>query len=83
MNIIIYIIDNEILKINSDKAFQAVLRDVLNQFNRAARFNVIRATSYSDRSETYVCKQRTNDQCRIHKQCFINLNFSSRAHEIH
>jgi len=83
INTIIYITDDEILKINSDRTFQAVLRDVLNQFNRAARFNVTHATLYSDKSETHVCKQRTNDQCRTHRQCFINLNFSSRAHKIH
>jgi hypothetical protein len=57
MNTIIYLIDEEILRINSDKTFQAVLRDVLNQSNHAARFNVICVTSYSDRSETHVCKQ--------------------------
>ena len=83
MNTIIYIINDEILKINSDRTFQAVLRDVSNRFNHAARFNMIRATSYSDRSKTYVCKQRTNDQCKTHRQCFINLSFSSRAHKIH
>ncbi len=83
MNTIIYIIDDEILKINSDRTFWTLLRDVLNQSNHAACFNVIRATSYSDRSETYVCKQWTNDQCRTHRQCFINLSFSSRAHKIH
>ena len=83
MNTIIYITDDEILKINSDRTFQAVLRDVLNQSNHAARFNVIHATSYSDRSETHVCKQRTNDQYRIYRQCFINLSFSLKAHEIH
>ena len=83
MNTIIYITDDEILKINSDRTFWAVLRDVLNQSNHAACFNVIRATSYSDKSETHVCKQWINDQCRTHRQCFINLSFSSRAHEIH
>ena len=82
MNTIIYITDDEILKINSDRTFWAVLCNVLNQFNHAARFNVTCATSYSDRSETYVCKQRTNNQCRTHRQCFINLSFSSRAHKI-
>ncbi len=61
MNTIIYITDDKVLKINSDRTFWAVLRDVLNQFNHAARFNVIHATSYSDRSETHVCKQRTNN----------------------
>ncbi len=61
MNIIIYIINDEILKINSDRTFRAVLHDVSNQSNYAARFNVIRATLYSDRSETHVCKQQTND----------------------
>ena len=71
MNTIIYIIDDEILKINSDRTFQAVLCNVLNQFNHVARFNVTCATLYSDRSETHVCKQQTNDQCRIHRQCFI------------
>jgi len=83
MNTITYITNDEILKINSDRTFWAVLRDVSNQSNHAARFNVTCATSYSDRSETHVCKQRTNDQCRTHRQCFINLSFSSRAHEIH
>ena len=83
MNTIIYIIDNEILKINSDRTFQAALHDVLNQFNHAAHFNVTCVTSYSDRSETYVCKQRTNDQCKTHRQNFINLSFSLRAYEIH
>ncbi len=83
MNTIIYIIDDEILKINSDRAFWAVLHNVLNQFNHAARFNMTHATSYSDRLETHVCKQWTNDQCRTHKQCFINFNFSSRAYKIH
>jgi len=83
MNTIIYITDDEISKINSDRTFQAALRDVLNQSNRAACFNVTHVTSYSDRSETHVCKQRTNDQCRTHRQDFINLSFSSRAHEIH
>ncbi len=82
MNIIIYITDDEVLKINSDRTFWAILRDVSNQYNHAAHFNVTRATSYSDRSETHVCKQRTNDQCRTHRQCFINLSFSSRAYEI-
>ncbi len=57
MNIIIYITDDEILKINSDRTFQAVLRDVSNRFNHVAHFNVTHATSYSDRSETHVCKQ--------------------------
>jgi len=57
MNTIIYITDDEILKINSDRTFQAVLRDILNQFNHVACFNVTYATSYSDRSETHVCKQ--------------------------
>ena len=56
MNTIIYITDDEISKINSDRTFQAVLCDVSNQFNHAARFNMIRATSYFNRSETYVCK---------------------------
>ncbi len=65
MNTIIYITDDEILKINSDRTFQAVLRDVSNRSNRAAHFSVTHATSYSDRSETHVCKQQTNDQCRI------------------
>jgi hypothetical protein len=83
MNTIIYIIDDEISKINSDRTFWAALRDVLNQFNYAARFNVTYATSYSDRSETHVCKQRTNNQCKTHRQNFINLSFSSRAHEIY
>ncbi len=83
MNIIIYITDDEILKINSDRTFQAVLHNVSNQFNYAARFNVTCTTSYSDRLEIHVCKQRINDQCRTHKQCFINLSFSSKAHEIH
>ncbi len=83
MNIIIYITDDEILKINSDRTFWAALRDVLNRFNHAARFNMIRVTSYSDRSETHVCKQWINNQCRTHRQNFINLSFSSRAHEIH
>ncbi len=83
MNTIIYIINDEILKINSNKAFWAILRDVLNQFNHAACFNVTYATLYSDRSEIHVCKQWTNNQCRTHKQCFINLSFLSRAHKIH
>ena len=82
MNIIIYITDDEVLKINSDRTFQAALRNVLNRFNHAARFNVTCVTSYSDRSETHVCKQWTNDQCRTHRQDFINLSFSSRAHKI-
>ncbi len=56
MNIIIYITDDEVLKINSDRTFWTVLRDVSNQFNHAAHFNVTCATSYSDRSETHVCK---------------------------
>jgi len=56
MNTIIYITDDEISKINSDRTFQAALRDVLNQSNRAACFNVTHVTSYSDRSETHVCK---------------------------
>ena len=83
MNTIIYITDDEILKINSDKTFQVILRDVLNQLNHVARFNVTCATSYSDRLETHVCKQQTNDQYKIYRQCFINLNFSSRAYKIH
>ena len=83
MNTIIYITDDEILKINSERTFQAVLRDVSNQSNHAAPFNVTCVTLYSNKSETHVCKQRTNDQCRTHKQYFINLNFSSRAHKIH
>ncbi len=83
MNTIIYITDDEILKINSDRTFRAVLRNVLNRSNRAAHFSMTHATLYSDRSETHVCKQRTNDQCRIHKQCFINLSFSSRTYKIH
>ncbi len=82
INTIIYITDDEILKINSDRTFWAALRDVLNRFNHAAHFNVIYATSYSDRSETHVCKQWTNDQCRTHRQDFINLSFLSRAHKI-
>ncbi len=82
MNTIIYITDDKISKINSDRTFWAALRDVLNQFNHAARFNVTCVTSYSDRSETHVCKQWTNDQCRTHRQDFINLSFSSRAHKI-
>ncbi len=83
MNTIIYITNDKILKINSNRTFQAVLHDVLNRSNHVTRFNVTHATSYSDRSEIHVCKQRTNDQCRTHRQCFINLSFSSRAHEIH
>ncbi len=83
MNIIIYIINDEILKINSDRTFWAVLCDVSNQSNHAAYFNVIHATSYSNRSETYVCKQQTNNQCRTYRQCFINLSFLSRAYKIH
>ncbi len=79
MNTIIYIIDDEVLKINSDRTFWAALRDVLNQFNRAARFNVTRVTSYSDRSETHVCKQRTNDQCRTHRQDLL----ISASHQEH
>ena len=57
MNTIIYITDDEVLKINSDRTFQAVLCNILNRFNHVARFNMTCATSYSDRSETYVCKQ--------------------------
>ncbi len=83
MNTIIYITDDEILKINSDRTFQTVLRDVSNQFNHAACFNVIYTTSYSDRSETHVCKQQTNDQCRTHELRFINLSFLSKAHKIY
>ncbi len=83
MNTIIYIIDDEVLKINSERTFRAALHNVSNQFNHAARFNITCATSYSDRSETHVCKQRTNDQCRTHRQDFINLSFSSRTHKIH
>jgi hypothetical protein len=83
MNIIIYFTDEEVLRINLKRTFQTVLHDVLNQSNHIARFNVICVTSYFDRSETYVYKQQINDQCRIHRQDFINLNFSSRAHKIH
>ncbi len=83
MNTIIYITDDEILKINSDRTFQVILHDVLNQLNHVARFNVTHATSYSDKLEIHVCKQRTNDQYRIYRQCFINLSFSSRAYKIH
>jgi hypothetical protein len=57
MNTIIYIINDKVLKINSDRTFRVVLRDVSNRFNHAARFNVTCVTSYSDRSETHVCKQ--------------------------
>ncbi len=57
MNIIIYITDDKVLKINSDRTFQAVLRDALNQFNHVARFNVTCATLYFNRLETHVCKQ--------------------------
>jgi len=57
MNTIIYIINVEVLKINSDRILQAVLHYVLNEFNHAAHFNVTHATSYFDRSETHVCKQ--------------------------
>jgi len=61
MNTIIYITNDKILKINSNRTFQAVLNDVLNRSNHVTRFNVTHATSYSDRSEIHVCKQRTND----------------------
>ncbi len=81
MNTIIYFTDDEFFKINSDRTFRAVLRDASNRFNRAARFNITRVTSYFNKSETYVYKQRTNDQCRTHKQGFINLSFSLRAHK--
>ncbi len=56
MNTIIYLTDDEFFKINSDRTFRVVLRDVLNRFNRAARFNVTRVTLYFNRSETHVCK---------------------------
>ncbi len=81
MNIIIYLINDEFFKINLNRTFRAVLRDVLNRFNRAARFNVIRVTSYFNKLKTHVCKQQTNDQCRTHKQDFINLSFSLRAYK--
>jgi hypothetical protein len=61
MNTIIYLTDEEVSRINSDRTFQAVLHDVSNQSNHATHFNVIYATLYSDRSETNVCKQQTND----------------------
>ncbi len=66
MNIIIYFINNEFFKINLDKA---------------ARFNVTRVTLYFNKLKTYVCKQRTNNQCRTYKQGFINLSFSLRVHK--
>ncbi len=82
MNTIIYLINNEFFKINSDKTFRAVLRDVLNRFNRAARFNMTRVTSYFNKLKTHVCKQRINDQCKTYRQDLINLNFSLKAHKI-
>ncbi len=61
MNIIIYLTDDEFFKINSDKTFRTVLRDVLNRFNRVTRFNITRVISYFNKLKTYVCKQRIND----------------------
>jgi hypothetical protein len=83
MNIIIYFTDEEVSRINSNKTFWTVLHNVLNQFNHVAHFNMTCITSYSDKSETYVCKQQTNNQCRIYRQDFINLNFLLKAHKIH
>ncbi len=56
MNIIIYFINDEFFKINSDRTFRAVLRDVSNRFNRAARFNVTRVTLYFNKLKTHVYK---------------------------
>ncbi len=67
MNIIIYLTNDEFFKINLNKTFRVILRDASNRFNRAARFNITRATSYFNKSETHVCKQRTNDQCRTYR----------------
>ncbi len=61
MNTIIYFINDEFFKINLNRTFRAVLRDVSNRFNRAARFNVIRVTLYFNKLKIHIYKQRTND----------------------
>ena len=56
MNIITYFINDEFFKINLDKTFRAILRDVLNRFNRAARFNVTRVTLYFNKLKIHIYK---------------------------